>query len=519
MKKILVSSFAVSLLFLSYSCKTDFENDVNDIAVTSGNANFSKYVALGNSLTSGYRDGALYIDAQNESYPSIIAAQMKLAGGGTFKQPMMQDNTGGFTNQHPITGQPIAMGKLKLQLLNGSLAPVPTMPQTALDNIASGGPYQNLGVPGAKVGHLLFPGYGNPAGVATGMANPYYARFATTANASVVQDAMAQNPTFFSLWIGNNDVLGYATSGGDGSNPITPTADFTTQYTALVNTLTSAGAKGIIANIPNITTIPFFTTVPFNPITPDKFNTAATGSPSNQDGNIDNLNTQIFGPLKAVLTALGQGSRLQLISKTGANPLLIKDESLTNLAAQITQGLVAGGAPAQTAGLLGAVFGQARHATAADLTLLTTSGVIGTAPTSPYAVAPLNKYGITFPLEDKHVLRGKFGAQTTSEVDEVLDATNSYNETIKGLADSKGLAFFDAKSKMTELSTTSGIQFDGVRYTAKFVTGGTFSLDAVHLTGRGYAVIANEFIKAINKKYQSNLPLVNANSYSGVTFP
>jgi hypothetical protein len=34
---------------------------------------------------------------------------------------------------------------------------------------------------------------------------------------------LAQAPTFFSLWIGNNDVLGYATTGGDGSS-ITPSA-------------------------------------------------------------------------------------------------------------------------------------------------------------------------------------------------------------------------------------------------------------------------------------------------------
>ena len=72
---------------------------------------------------------------------------------------------------------------------------------------------------------------------------------------------------------------------------------------------------------------------------------------------------------------------------------------------------------------------------------------------------------------------------------------------------------------MKELSQNSGIQFDGVKYTAKFVTGGAFSLDGVHLTGRGYAIIANEFIKAINGKYGSTLPNVNPNSYSGVKFP
>jgi hypothetical protein len=146
--------------------------------------------------------------------------------------------------------------------------------------------------------------------------------------------------------------------------------------------------------------------------------------------------------------------------------------------------------------------------------------VIGTAPGSPYAVAPFNKYGVTFPLEDKHVLRGKFETQTSNvEVDDVLAATAAYNATIKSLADSKGLAFFDANAKMGELAKISGITFDGVKYTAKFVTGGTFSLDGVHLTGRGYGVIANEFLKAINNKYGSNLPLVNVNSYSGVTFP
>ena len=81
------------------------------------------------------------------------------------------------------------------------------------------------------------------------------------------------------------------------------------------------------------------------------------------------------------------------------------------------------------------------------------------------------------------------------------------------------MAFVDANAKMVELSKMSGILFDGVKYTATFVTGGTFSLDGVHLTGRGYALIANEFMKEINKKYKSTLPMVNVNSYQGVTFP
>lgn len=499
MKKILVSAFAMSALLFTTSCNTDFDNDVTSIPVTSGEANFSKYVALGNSLTSGYRDGALYIDAQNESYPSMIAAQMKLAGGGDFKQPLMADNLGGI----PTAG---ISNKLVLGVTaTGSLSPAPASGTgtTTLANIFSAGPYNNMGVPGAKSYHLIAPGYGNPAGLAANprTANPYFVRFASSTSTTVLADALAQKPTFFSLWIGNNDVLGYATSGGDGSDPITSEALFTQAYNALVTNLTASGAKGVVANIPNVTKIPFFTTVPYNPVPLDAASVTA-------------LNQQVFGPLKQILTAYGQGGRLQLLGTT-ANPLLLKDESLTNLSTQITAALTAAGVPAQQAYLMGQIFGQARHATSADLIPLTTSPVIGTAPngtTSPLAISPFNKYGVTYPLEDKHVL-------TTTEKDEVVAATNKFNGIISAAAASKGLAFVDANTKMSELALASGIQFDGVKYTTKFVTGGTFSLDGVHLTGRGYALIANEFIKAINAKYKSNLPQVSTNSYSGVTFP
>lgn len=494
MKKLFISAFAASLLLFTYSCETDFETDINSIAVSSGEADFSKYVALGNSLTAGYRDNALYVDGQIESYPNMLATQMKLAGGGEFKQPLMSDNLGGI----PSVG---VANKLVLAVdANGVMGPVVASGNgtTTLQNIYSSGPYQNMGVPGAKSFHLLAPGYGNAANLATGTANPYFVRFSSSPNTTVVADAMAQSPTFFSLWIGNNDVLGYATSGGDGSNPITDETLFTQAYNGLVNTLTSGGAKGVVANLPNVTAIPFFTTVPHNPVPLDAASVSA-------------LNQQVYGPLIQILTAYGQGSRLKMLG-TVNNPLLLKDESLTNLSTQITTALVGAGVPVQQAGLMGMVFGQARHATSADLIPLTTRGAIGAKPSSPMAVAPFDKFGVTFPLEDKHVL-------TVTEKTEVLNATAKFNAVIRAAATSKGLAFVDANAKMQELAKSSGIQYDGVKYTTAFVTGGTFSLDGVHLTGRGYAVIANEFIKAINAKYKSSLPQVNANSYSGITFP
>ena len=502
MKKVFISSMAVLAVLSVTSCKTDFETDVADIAVTSGEADFSKYVALGNSLTSGYRDGTVYLDGQLESYPAMIAEQMQKAGGGTFTQPLVPDNIGGFAN---IPG---FKGKLTLQVVNGALTPVYSAAVSTLDRLT--GTYNNMGVPGAKSFHLVANGYGNMAGLTTGTANPYFVRFASSATASVLEDAMAQNPTFFSLWIGNNDVLSYATSGGVGTNqtgntnPATYSSNDITDPNVLAGSIRtvlegmrSVGAtKGVIANIPNVTSIPFFTTVPYN-AAPLNETYAAT------------YNAELVGKLKPVLTALGQGDRLKTLV-VGQNPLLIKDETLTDLSSQITAVLTRNGVPAALASFIGTTYGQARHTTSEDLILLSTKPVINTDVAN--VSEPFNKLGITYPLEDKHVL-------TKSEVTQVQTATNAYNTQIKALAEAYGLAFVDANAKMVELGKNSGIQYNGVNYSTTFVTGGSFSLDGVHLTGKGYAVIANEFIKAINAKYKSNLHQVNPNNYSGVKFP
>lgn len=478
MKKIIISTIAVSALFFTVSCNTDFDTDVEDIVVTKGEADFSKFISLGNSLTSGYRDGTLYSGGQAESFPSMIAGQMKLVGGGEFKQPLMPNNVGGFTN---LPGFP---GKLELKMVNGALSPVANAAAAALDNVAAGGPYQNMGVPGAKVAHLLAPGYGNAAGLSLGLANPYFVRFASSTTASVVGDALAQNPTFVSLWIGNNDVLGYATTGGDGTNPITPVdgaagVGFTNTYTALINTVFPTGTtrKGVVANIPNVTSVPFFTRVPAMPLT------------NLTDTQVSQLNTA-YATYNA---GLAQAKSLGAINDAEYQKRLIK----------FTAGAVANGAVISDKDLT-TVPGlpKYRQTTAKDYILLTASAVL----------TPQAGGGTSVPLEDKLVL-------TEAEAAKVLTATTAYNTTIRSLADSKGLAFVDMNAKMIELNSKSGISWNGVRYTATFVTGGTFSLDGVHLTGRGYAVVANEFIKSINKKYRSTLPQVDPNKYSGVTFP
>lgn len=482
MKKYFVQALAAVALLSVASCKTDFETDVTTVQPTSGSADFTRYVALGNSLTSGYRDGALYIDGQVESYPNMLANQMKLAGGAAvFKQPLMPNNVGGFTNLG-------VAGKLTLQVVNGNLVPVASAPAAALDNISAGGPYQNLGVPGAKSFHLGIEDYGSMANLPTGKANPYYVRFST--GTSVIKAAVAQNPTFFTLWIGNNDVLSYATSGGVGvdrtgnvnpatygQNDITDPNVLTQSITGYVNALTANGAKGVIANIPYVTSIPYFTRVPAKPIT------------NLTDAQVTQLNTGYaqynagllqLKNLGALTDAEYQARLIKFAPGAAVNGAVIKDKDLKDLSAY--------GLPSY------------RQTTAEDYILLTASSVLPAGG------------GTATPLDDQYVL-------TKTEAARVITATDKYNAAIASLASAKGLGLVDANTKMKQLASMSGLMYDGVRYTATFVSGGAFSLDGVHLTGRGYAVIANEFLRVINEKYGSTLPMVNPSSYSGVQFP
>lgn len=495
----------VSLTFVACNNNDDAvidQNSSDGLPLTAGSANFTKYVALGNSLTAGYSDNALFAEGQKNSYPSILAQQFKLVGGGDFIIPFMSDNIGGFK----INGTQAAGARL---YFNG-VAPVSVSgtPTTEILNpaVLAAGPYNNCGVPGAKSFHLLSPSYGSAAGIAAGTANPYYVRFATNASTSVLAYAMAQSPTFFSLWIGNNDVLGYATSGGDDTNPITPSAGaagvgFDATYDVLVNTLTSAGAKGVIANIPYVNTVPFFTTVPTNPV------------PLNAT-QVAQLNP-LFGAMNSMLAAAGQSARFQTLTASSTNPLLIADEMLTYDATALFTAAFQGAPfnyPVSTAAFLGGLYGKARHASnqasSKDYILLTASGLIGT--TQPGYPSTNNTVGVTFPMRDNATL-------TASENALVKAATDAYNIKIKAVATAKGLAFVDANAIMASIAN-GGITANGYNVTSAFVTGGAFSLDGVHPSPRGYALIGNEFIKAINAKYGSNLKGVNLANYR-IMFP
>src|SRR5690606_10724385 len=245
------------------------------------------------------------------------------------------------------------------------------------------------------------------------------------------------------------------------------------------------GAKGVVANVPYITSLPHFTTVPHNPLDPS--------NPS-FGPQIPLLNS-IFGALNQIFAVIDP-SRTVVFSETEASAVIIKDESLTNIAPQIAGALNASptfpafiaqfGLPPQAAplvaNLLGATYGQTRQATEDDLLVLRSSSIIGTVNTTNVAAlmgqglsqalaGQFSVEGVTLPLEDKWVL-------IPSEQMNITAATDAYNQTISAVATQYDLALVDFKS-ILEVASTSGFPDGDFIFTTALVRGGLVSLDGV----------------------------------------
>lgn len=429
MKKYILNSFVAAIILFAAACKPEIETPAG---TTAGQANFSKYIAVGNSLTSGYADGGLYLEGQKVAYPNLIAAKMATVGGGAFTSPF-------FSEEHSNGSGYISL----TALVNGTPTLTPVVDKLAIRDAAKhldkyNGEIQNLGIPGMRV-DLAFA-------TAFSAANPFFERLLTDAqvgNTTYFQYVQTKNHTFFSLWLGNNDVLGYALNGAvtvstDPTTTLTDKVTFSSLYANFLNALTAGGQKGIVGTIPDVTAIPYFNTV-----------TVAA----------------LLNAAKAINPA---AAAIYIQTGTGAvRPATAED--LIRL-------------PFQSEGIFGKPNG---------------SGI-------PYGLHPLN------PIENKWVL-------DKDEVIKLKDYVNSYNSSIKSLATSKGLAIADTYAYFNQVKT--GINVQGVGINASFITGGAFSLDGVHLTPRGNAVIANVFIDAINAKYGSTVPNIDITQYRGVKFP
>jgi lysophospholipase L1-like esterase len=95
---------------------------------------------------------------------------------------------------------------------------------------------------------------------------------------------------------------------------------------------------------------------------------------------------------------------------------------------------------------------------------------------------------------------------------EVKSLNTSYNTSIAAAASATGAALVDVHTVFVGIETAGGLPINPPYCCTLGYGGGFFSLDGIHPSNTGYAVLANVFIDQINKSYGMTIPEVNVNT-------
>jgi hypothetical protein len=431
-------------LLVVVSCKPN----IDEFAPSKGNADFARYVAVGDSWTSGMADASLYKSGQENSFPNILAKQFSLVGGGEFNQPLMVDDYGFGLG----TGVPKPKMEMGFHLdCRSTTNLVPAYANVAVDpanfaSVAMNGPFNNISTPGMKSFYMAVPGMA--------MLNPYYGRFASGTNNKVLDEIPLVNGTFFTIWLGSYDALSNAISGG--ADPLTSIEIFTASMQGTLAMLTANGAKGAIANVPDVLDAPFFHTIPYNALPLDETSAAQ-------------LNAG-YAPLNMLIKSLGSTDTIHFTA--GQNPLVIQDGSLAWGIRQIRSD---------------------------EYVLLSL----------PQDSLKCGGWGSMKPIAGNYIL-------DVNEIGNIRTKINEYNGVINGFV-SEEIILVDMYTILKEMN--EGFVFDNIKVGPKLVTGNFYSTDGLNPSPIGSAAVAYYFIEAINQGFGANIPQVIVSDYPGVKLP
>jgi lysophospholipase L1-like esterase len=272
---------------------------------------FTRYVALGNSISAGYQSGGINDSTQQESFARLLAQQ--------FETPYRYARL-----TMPGCPSPTA------NFLTGARVGAPNNPACALLVDPAGGVLNNVAVPGAAVADPTAGGAGTQA------SNALTTLFLS--GKTQVERALDANPTFVTIWIGNNDALQAAATGlltptAGVSRGLTDSTLFKTEYNEMLTQLTTANPQleGALISVVNTTAIPLLFPVAVllqSPQAYGGFAQATGGDPNNPAGTLPihpNCGTAAAPANYLVSFAIAAQIRLyrQTPTAAGAHPPLI----------------------------------------------------------------------------------------------------------------------------------------------------------------------------------------------------
>lgn len=240
----------VSLLLLS-GCRPSLEVPEPSAGVLA----LGQYVAIGDGYTAGISNVKIndslgntgwYKEAQAYSFPNLLAEQFALALDYPFIQPPLSSTGSGHLFIESMS-EPICDFEESTPVLWFEEAD-PSWDQTSLSAIPD-----NLGLPSLAIQSVDAPIYT--------IETPQWKLLGGN-NQQTYRGLVSQaRPGFFSMFLGLEDVLSFAISGGE-NNIWLPRHEVADHLGKLLETALSVpGSYGIVANLPDPTSFPYFTKI------------------------------------------------------------------------------------------------------------------------------------------------------------------------------------------------------------------------------------------------------------------
>lgn len=446
----------LGLAVLAAGCKPEVE----DITTRKGNIDASHYVAVGDYYTAGY-NGGLTRAHQEVSYPAIIAKQLALVGGSsTFEQPLFQGN---------------GSGHLLLKSFDANGFPVVEKATNGLE-VQSSLTYTDC--LGKTQEHLVFNPYNGSVSNLQNLGIPglrvSMLDIPGVGNEQNARHSFNYNP-YLERLLPDNDSRTYLQLAYE-SKPTFFTCWFGMSD---IYNYALAGGAGPDSCI-------------YWPTRSQNINIFTTNITRLVDTLVANGAKGVIATIPDFITmgfAQFEGRKIQeQLRKTQQNPDL-------------------------TIWVLDNNSKVARAVNGSDLLLAGALQNLGSTAngTAPYGLSEQN------PIKNADYLNNQ-------EISEIKNMVANYNLAIRRFAQLTNKKYV-GKVKLVDLkgavfdNIKAGINRKGVNYSVAPVTGGMFGLDNFSLTPRGQALIANEFINAINREYKARIPLVNPNDYEGNKIP
>lgn len=444
----------------------------------------SRFVGVGDSLTAGQQSGALLgvtIAPNPLGAASLFPVVPNTQGHGWYARVWSQAN-GGADPLDPAKSplplmKPPGLGQILLPATAGGVTSIVASVcgqegaaysySTALGlRLNPTATPLDVAVPGQLTHEALYSyqptsactdpanaALGPLAGLASALSSeslniyPVLANF--PAGTTQLQAAASLRPTVATIWLGSNDLLKFAV--GNGGFPPTDPAAFGVDITKAIATLQGTGAKVAVLNLFNVLQAPYFTPVAAIPaiITQTLIGNGVPAATAAAQGAA--LGAQVQGFLQATYGLGTQG----YLTLTGTGKL------------QGALKAILGGAPALTA------------------------------LSSPAAT----------------LVAGDFVSDAVAVKAQQLN--DAYNAAIASASASTGAALIDVRAFFLTYTSANAQYYIPLSGNPKCCAlqygGGLTSLDGLHPSDTGYALIANAVIAKLNASYSAGIaPLTDA---------